>query len=250
MEALYQLSYSPEGGFNLEHERTRRQTAGAAQPTTKLMSLSGTAMTLRTVAPASSSATVASARAAASSPAASSPEATWRRAFTLPLIWKGTSMSSSTSRTGSASGMGSQASDPSWPVRDHHVSAAWVAGGRRASTSGPQPPRRPRGMGRQRGEEQHQRLGDLPGHAAVCEVVGQVVVQLGDARDGDVEAQRLHPLPHSGDRLVQHPSRLLVGRGIGHADLAGVFVEHRAPDALEQAEHTDDRLGLPRPALL
>src|SRR3546814_17661867 len=63
MEALYQLSYSPEGGFNLEHERTRRQTAGAAQPTTKLMSLSGTAMTLRTVAPASTPATVAPARA-------------------------------------------------------------------------------------------------------------------------------------------------------------------------------------------
>src|SRR3546814_14117133 len=104
MEALYQLSYSPEGGFNLEHERTRRQTSGAALPTTKLMSLSGTAMTLRTVAPASSSATVAPARAAAARPAAASPAAPWKRAFPPPLLWTAHPTASPTTSNGSGLG--------------------------------------------------------------------------------------------------------------------------------------------------
>src|SRR5690606_35574288 len=54
------------------------------QPTTKLTILSGTAITLRTVAPSSSAATLPSARAVASRAAASAPAATVIRPRTLP----------------------------------------------------------------------------------------------------------------------------------------------------------------------
>ena len=102
----------------------------------------------------------------------------------------------------------------------------------------------------ERGQHQHHRLRHRAGHAAVRVLRREVVVELGDAGDRGVEAQRLHAVAHGRDRAVQHPEGLLVGRVLGDVGLPGVLVEDGAPDALQQAEHADDGLRLPRAALL
>ena len=59
-------------------------------------------------------------------------------------------------------------------------------------------------------------------------------------------------MPSRTDAIERCSTRSVSSSGASSDDvrLAGVLVEDGAPDALEQAEHADDGLGLPRAALL
>ncbi len=94
-------------------------------------------------------------------------------------------------------------------------------------------------MGRQRGEQEQERLDRGAGRAVVAEALGEVVVQLGQLGDHRVEAQRLHALARRGDGPVHHALRVVVGVVLGDAQLPGVLVDHVAPDALQQPVDPD-----------
>ncbi len=91
--------------------------------------------------PASAATIFASARAAASRAAASASAATTIFDRTLPFTCTGTSMVSSTSSAGSASGNADQTIESSWPNRVHSSSAMCGASGDSIATIGSASPR-------------------------------------------------------------------------------------------------------------
>ena len=199
-------------------------------PTTKLTRRPGTAMTRRTSAPSSSAATRSSARAAAS-------------------IGLG---------VGVGRHVDSRADLAVEPHRDldrlvdqqRRVGLGERLVGQRVGMAQPGPQLLADVRG-QRCQQQHQRFHHRTRHAAVGVAHGQVVVQLGDPGDRHVEPHA-SPCRSRTASMVRCSARSVASSGASSVtrDVAGVLVDDVAPDPLQQPEHADHRLGVPRPALV
>ena len=76
------------------------------------------------------------------------------------------------------------------------------------------------------------RIGDHRWGRAV--ELGQLVVELGNASDRGVEAERIHVRAHCVDGAMQCLIERVRDIDVGDGDLAAVLVDEVAPDALQE----------------
>ena len=100
----------------------------------------------------------------------------------------------------------------------------------------------------ERCDHAHHRVGNSSGGGAL--VLGEFVVEFGDAGDRRIEAERVHVAADRVDGSVQRLVQGIRDIDVGDGDFARFFVDEVAPDALEQTQGTNDRLGFPRPVLV
>ena len=222
MQALYQLSYSPRGLSPIGQwtvpvrsprspcDRGRPRPASPGRRRWLSRRWDRPAPAPRSQAASASAATV-----------------TWPR--TLPLTCTGISTVSSTSSAGSASGNGSQASESAWPSARPQLLGD---------------------VGGERGQQQHQRLGDLA--RASPSAYRAVRWLFSSVSWRSTVLKRSSPCRRGPRRSCgagrgasrrRRRRRRRAGRRSSSSRIS-------APEPLQEAVHADDRLRLPRPALV
>ena len=96
--------------------------------------------------------------------------------------------------------------------------------------------------------QQHERFDDFAWCSARrFDDLREMVVEFEVARDDGVETERRHVGVDRCDRAVQHPTRVVVGRGVGDSRCTGVLVDTVAPEPLQEPMGTHDVARVPRP---